>query len=140
MMFDATIDMMKEYCERNGIDFETLKDSDIECEYDRRKVVQWYQYLLQVKMQRALMAQKDEAELELEPYDSLGNAKLLMVSMERNIGAWGYIYQKFQEDEDEILAILICLQKLGKKVEQLFPDARIFIRPGLDDPVEKKTT
>ena len=34
--------------------------------------------------------------------------------------------KKFQEDEDEILAILICLQKLGKKVEQLFPDARTF--------------
>ena len=83
------------------------------------------------------MAQKDEAELELEPYDSLGNAKLLMVSIERNIGAWGYIYQKFKEDEDEILAILICLQKLGKKVEQLFPDARAFIRPGLDELLEK---
>ena len=190
MMFDATIDMMKEYCEKNDIDFETLKDSDIECEYDRRKyqisnedsvalakqygnlvkrwldslnsknpvgmevrlqdsvlsdcleVVQWYQYLLQVKMQRALSAQKDEAELELEPYDSLGTAKLLLVSIERNIGSWGYIYQKFPDDEDEILAILICLQKLGKKVEQLFPDARTFIRPGLDEPsktIQKET-
>jgi hypothetical protein len=133
MMFDATIDMMKEYCEKNDIDFESLKDSDIECEYERKKVIQWYQYLLQVKMQRALMAQKDETELELNPYDSLGNAKLLLVSIERNIGAWGYLYQKFREDEDEILDILVCLQNLGKKLEQLFPDARTFIRPGLDE-------
>jgi hypothetical protein len=183
LMFDATIDMMKEYCKKNDIDFETLKDSDIECEYDRRKyqirnddsvalakhygnqvkqwlsslesknpvgmevrlqdtvlsdcleVVQWYQYVLQVKLQRALMAQKDEAEDCLDPYDSLGNAKLLLVSIERNIGAWGYLYQKFREDEDEILEILICLQKLGKQIEHLFPDARAFIRPGLDEPV-----
>ena len=38
-------------------------------------------------MKRAIMAQKDEAELELDIYDSLGNAKLLLVPIERNIGA-----------------------------------------------------
>jgi len=183
MMFEATIDMIKEHCEKSGIDFESLKESDFEGEYERDnyllrnddgvalarqyanlvkewldslksknsfgmevrlqdtvlsdcfEVVQWYQYLLQVKMQRAVIAQKDELELELNPYDSIGNAKLLLVSIERNIGAWGYIYQKFNEDEDEILTILICLQKLGKKVEQLFPEARSFIRPGLDEPI-----
>jgi hypothetical protein len=70
----------------------------------------------------------------------LGNAKLLLVSIERNIGAWGYIYQKFREDEDEILDILICLQNLGKKIEQIFPDAQTFIRPGLDElPIIKDT-
>jgi hypothetical protein len=181
MMLDVTIDMIKEYSEKYDIDFESLKDSDFECEYERKKnlirsddgvilakqygnqvkkwlellksknsvgmevrlqdtmlsdcleVIQWYQYLLQVKMGRALMAQKDEAEEQLEPYDSLGNAKLLLVSIERNISAWGYVYQKFQEDEDEILDILINLQSLSKKIEQIFPDARTFIRPGLDE-------
>jgi hypothetical protein len=101
---------------------------------DCLEVIQWYQYLLQVKMGRALMAQKDETEEHLNPYDSLGNAKLLLVSIERNIAAWGYVYQKFQDDQDEILDILICLQGLGKKIEQGFPDARTFIRPGLDEP------
>jgi hypothetical protein len=181
MMFDATIDIIKEYCKKNDIDFETLKDSDFEGEYDRKKyqirnddnvalakqygnrvkqwldslksknpvemeirlqdamlsdcleVIQWYQYLLQVKMQRALMAQKDEEEMQSDPYDSLGNAKLLLVSIERNIGAWGYLYQKFREDEDEILDMLIFLQSLCKKIEQIFPDARTFIRSGLDE-------
>ena len=54
------------------------------------------------------------------------------VSIERNIGAWGYLYQKFKEDEDEILDILVCLQRLNKRIEQAFPEARAFIRPGLD--------
>jgi len=96
-------------------------------------VIQWYQYMLEVKMVRALMSQKDEEDEQSDPYDSLGNAKLLLVSIERNIGAWGYMYQKFKEDEDEILDMLVNLQRLSKKVEHSFPDARAFIRPGLDD-------
>ena len=34
--------------------------------------------------------------------------------------------------EDEILDILVCLQRLNKRIEQAFPEARAFIRPGLD--------
>jgi len=181
IVFEATMDMIKEYSEKSGIDFESLKDLDFECEYDREKyrirndvgvslvkeygkmvkhwldllpekdavgmeirlqdsmlsdcleVIQWYQYLLEVKLARALMSQKDEYEEQLNPYDSLGNAKLLLVSIERNIGAWGYVYQKFKEDQDDILDILVCLQRLGKEIERVFPEARIFIRTGLDE-------
>ena len=181
VIFETTMDMLKEYSEKRGIDFESLKKSDFDCEYNQKKylvrndagvslakkyrkqvehwldslknkdslgveirlqdemlsdcmeVIQWYQYLLEVKFARALMSQKNEEEEQLDPYDSLGNAKLLLVSIERNIGAWGYIYQKFKDDEDEILDILVCLQSLHKKIEQMFPEAQAFIRPGLDE-------
>ena len=180
MVFEATMDMLKEYSEKHGIDFESLKDSNFESEYDWEKyrirndagialakqygkrvkhwldslkekdsfgmevrlqdtllsdcleVIQWYQYTFEVKLARALMSQKEEEEEQLNPYDSLGTAKLLLVSIERNIGAWGYLYQKFKEDEDEILDILVCLQSLRKGIEQAFPEAWAFIRPGLD--------
>jgi hypothetical protein len=56
-----------------------------------------------------------------------------LVSIERNIGAWGYLYQKFREDEDEILDILVLLQKITGQAEVVFPSARGFIRPGLDE-------
>jgi hypothetical protein len=78
-------------------------------------VIQWYQYLIEVKFIRVLMSQKEEKEEQQNPYDSLGNAKLLLVSIERNIGAWGYLYQQFREDEDEILDILVILQKIASK-------------------------
>ena len=181
MIFESTMNMLKECAEKRGIDFESLKDSDFECEYEREKyrvrndtgialakqygkmvkhwldslknresvgmeirlqnpmladcleVIQWYQYVFEVKLARALMAKNEEEEGQFEPYDSLGNAKLLLISIERNIGAWGYMYQIFKDDEDEILAILVCLQKLNKKVEQIFPEAHAFIRVGLDD-------
>ena len=182
MVFEATMDMLKEWCENEKIDFEDFEDdSDFENEYESKhrqfsndegitlakqyreqtklwlnslekkdafgmeirlqdmmlsdclEVIQWYYYLFEVKLMRALMSQKDEEEEDSDPSDSLGNAKLLLVSIERNIGAWGYIYQKFKEDEDEILDILVCLQRLCKQIEHTFPKARDFIRPGLDE-------
>jgi len=179
-VFEDTMDMLKEYSEKNGLDFESLQDSDFEDKYNRERdivrndagvtlarqygmqvkhwldsperkdalgmefrlqdtmladcleVVQWYQYLFEVKLARALISQRNEEELEINPYDSIGNAKLLLVSIERNIGAWGYLYQKFKENEDEILNILVCLQRLKKKIEETFPDVHTFVRPGLD--------
>jgi len=185
MVFEATVEMLKEYSQKMGIDIDSLNDSDYVNDYEVQKylvrnddglalakqyrkqvgdwlnvlnekdplgtearlqdemladcleVIQWYQYLLEVKMARALMSQKDEEANLLNPYDSLGNAKLLLVAIERNIGAWGYVYQKFREDEDEILDILICLQRLNKYIEHIFPEAKAFIRPGLDCYVKK---
>ena len=103
---------------------------------DSFETIIWYQHLFEAKLRSALFSQKEEEKSESKPHDSLGNAKLLLVSVERNINAWSYMYQKFPEDEDEILDILVCLQILGKKVEQMFPDARAFIRPGLDEPLQ----
>ena len=97
------------------------------------EVIKWYQYLFEVKLSRALMSQRDEEEEHLDPYDSIGNAKLLLVSIKRNIGAWGYVLEKFKVDEDEILDILVSLQKLHTIIEQKFPNAYAFIRPGLDE-------
>jgi len=181
MIFEATMDMLKEQSVKLGLDFNSLKKSDIADDYDRKKyeikdndglrlakqygkqvkywldslkkkeplsleirlqdtmlsecleVIEWYHYQLEVKLARALMSQKDEEEEHVDAYDSLGNAKLLLVSIERNIGAWGCVYQKFPEDEDVILDILVGLQKLNRQVEFLFPNAKSFIRPGLDE-------
>jgi hypothetical protein len=181
MIFDATMDMLKEYAQENNIDFESLKESDIKNENDRGRylvrddfgvslakqygkqvkqwldslnekepfgmeirlqdtmtadcleVVRWYHYLLEVKLVRALMSKKNEEDERVEAYDSLGNAKLLLVSIERNLAAWGYLFQKFRDDEDEILDILICLQNLNREIEKIFPDAKHFIRTGLDE-------
>jgi hypothetical protein len=180
MIYEATMDILKEQATRFGLDFDSLRKSDFADDYDRKKyeirddkgillarqygkqvkhwldsleqkdpfsmeirmqdpmlsdcleVIQWYQYLLEVKLMRALISQKDEVQEQEKACDSLGNAKLVLISIERNIGAWGYVYQKFREHEDEILDILVCLQQLSKIVEQNFFDVRTFIRPGLD--------
>jgi len=100
---------------------------------DSLDIIFWYEGMFEIKLERALISKNDEDEEHSNPYDSLGTAKLLLVSIERSINAWSYVYQKFQEDEDDILQILISLQKISKKIEQVFPEARAFIRPGLDE-------
>jgi len=92
-------------------------------------IIIWYHYFFHGKLRRALMSKDDEAERE----DALGTAKLLLVSIERNIAAWMHIYQVFSEDEDDILSILVQLKKLAGYIELEFPDAKNFIRPGLDE-------
>jgi len=100
---------------------------------DSLEVIQWYQSLFGVKMERALMSQKEEETGDYDIPDSIGNAKLLLVSIERNINAWAYLYEKFREDEDDILKILSGLQRLYHQIEQTFPNAKSFIRNGLDE-------
>lgn len=99
---------------------------------DYMDVIFWYEAMLEIKMERALISKQEEEEESINPYDSLGNAKLLLVSIGRSIEAWSYLYEKFKNDEDLILDILINLKNLSNKIEQIFPEARAFIRPGLD--------
>jgi hypothetical protein len=181
MLFDITMDLLKEHAEEMGLDFHALQETDIESDLEKKKyairnddgllfakqygkqvkkwldslsgkepfgmeirlqdpmmmdcleVIQWFQHFFEVKIARALISQKEEEEEHLNAYDSLGNAKVVLVSLERNIGAWGFMLQKFKEDEDTVLEILVGLQKLCRQVEQTFPEARNFIRPGLDE-------
>jgi len=45
---------------------------------------------------------------------------------------WGEMRTGFLAYESEILDILMHLERLRRKAEKVFPDARAFIRPGFD--------
>ncbi|MBM3162978.1 MAG: hypothetical protein FJZ79_06625 [Chlorobi bacterium] len=62
-----------------------------------------------------------------------GTAKTVLIAVDRSIAAWGLVYRQYPEHEDRVLAILLHLDRLRKSVEALFPGARRFRRPGLDD-------
>ena len=59
---------------------------------------------------------------------------IALISIDRSIAAWGVMLRGFQTKEDEILEILVLLEKMRKNVEKKFPDARSFVRPGFDEP------
>jgi len=65
--------------------------------------------------------------------DSDGSAKVALIGIDRSIAAWGKLLSYFPEQEDELLDILVHLEKLRRTTENEFPDARAFIRPGFDD-------
>lgn len=113
--------------------YPTLKNKNSLKFTDSVEVVRWYQYQIYVKFMRAIQG-KDEDMFETEfPKDSDGSAKVALIGIDRSISAWGNIFMS-KDDKDEIvfnmLQLLVSLQHL---VENEFPNARDFIRPGFDD-------
>ncbi len=107
---------------------------------DATEIIRWYQHQIYVKLMRAFQGKEDEAEdpeLWKEfPKDSDGSAKVSLIGIDRSISAWDRLRSHFPERESELLNILRHLDRLRKKVEKEFPEARSFVRPGLDNPEE----
>jgi hypothetical protein len=121
---------------------------------DACDVIRWYQLQIAVKYSGALSSdgQRDlrkkgtgpicakhpsgrSGKLDLSPFsaDSLGSAKVALLAIDRSLAAWAILRQAFPDHADEILDILVDLDRLRRAGESRFPDARAFIRPGLDD-------
>ncbi len=102
---------------------------------DACDVIRWYQHQIAVKFSRALSSDGRRELLDDEPMriDSLGSAKVALLGIDRSLAAWAILRQAFPEHADEILDILVDLDRLRRAGEIRFPDARAFIRPGLDE-------
>jgi hypothetical protein len=66
------------------------------------------------------------------PKDSDGSAKIALIAIDRSIAAWGQMRQHLPQREDNILDILVHLDRLRRKTETVFPNAKAFVRPGFD--------
>ena len=102
---------------------------------DSVDVIRWYQYFIYVKLVRAVRGTFQETSQVLDefPKDSDGSAKVALIAIDRSIAAWGRIRRHFPKREDDILDILVHLDRLRRKTEKIFPDAGAFVRPGFDD-------
>jgi hypothetical protein len=104
---------------------------------DAVEVIRWYQPQIYVKLMRALTSRKDERE-ELDegmPRDSDGSAKVALLGIDRSLVAWTRMRQHFPKQADNILDILVDLERLRRLTEKTFPNARAFKRPGFDENV-----
>ncbi len=101
---------------------------------DAVDVIRWYQHFIYVKLLRAIRGSIEETSQDLDefPKDSDGSAKIALIAMDRSIAAWGQMLEYFPQNEDDILNILVHLDRLRRKVEVVRPDARAFVRPGFD--------
>jgi hypothetical protein len=97
-------------------------------------------FLVTVKLQRALDGRDrhghDGAE-EDHPIqnDWNGSAKVALICLERSETAWRIIAHATGQETPA--AIADQLRDLRREVEQTFPHARAFIRPGFDEPGER---
>ncbi|MGA2798237.1 MAG: hypothetical protein ABSE63_11700 [Thermoguttaceae bacterium] len=101
---------------------------------DACDVIRWYQFQIAVKFSRALTSdgQRELLDEEAMQADSLGSAKVALLAIDRSVAAWAILRGAFPEHADAILDILVNLDRLRRAGESRFPDARPFIRPGLD--------
>ena len=98
---------------------------------DAREVIQWYQYQIAVKTIRALSGRNEELETD-SCKDSDGSAKVALVGIDRSIAAWRMMQLSLPEREESIVPLILQLDRLRRRLENSFPEARDFMRPGFD--------
>ena len=99
------------------------------------EVIRWYQYFIAAKIVRAIrgkMEEEEEGRDEEFPSDADGSAKIALIAMDRSIGAWALISRHFKLYAESVLEIISFLGLVRQAVEETFPKARSFIRPGFD--------
>jgi hypothetical protein len=118
-----------------GDKFLSLPPEDTVTVIDAMGVIRWYQHQIYVKLKRALHSAQDEHFEILNDFskDSDGSTKVALIGMDRSISAWGKILKYFSEQKKNIIGIITYLERLRKRTENEFPDARAFVRPGFDD-------
>jgi hypothetical protein len=96
------------------------------------EVVVWYHALIAVKIYRALasaaMSRRGKPGLA---DDAHGSAKVALIGIDRSRKALRQLQGKLHDARIERL--IARLERLGADVERRFPDARAFVRPGLDE-------
>jgi hypothetical protein len=99
------------------------------------EVIRWYQYFIAAKVMRAIRGKKEEEEEEGcddFPTDADGSAKIALIAIDRSIGAWAVIPRYSRLHAESLSEIISLLDLLGQAVEETFPRARSFIRPGFE--------
>jgi hypothetical protein len=67
------------------------------------------------------------------PSDSDGSAKIALIAIDRSIAAWAMIQHYMVDCGQEVIDTITFLDGLRQAVEETFPNARSFIRPGFDE-------
>ena len=98
------------------------------------EVVMWYHIQIWIKLQRALSGYFEEIE---DPYlfedfpikDHDGSALVVLMGVDRSIGAWNKIYKELPSERESIKPMIRMLLWLRPEVEKMFPKARSFEWP-----------
>jgi hypothetical protein len=103
---------------------------------DAVEIIRWYQFFISVKLKRACDRAADEAiDDDGFPKDSDGSAKIALIGIDRSIAAWKILVTQLTAEKRKIISLIELLENLKNRVENRFPHARSFKRPGFDDPI-----
>ena len=99
------------------------------------EVIRWYQYFICAKVMRAVRGSLEDEEEGYDefPSDSDGSAKIALIAIDRSIAAWAVIQCYITDSDKGVVDGIAFLDSLRQAVEETFPRARSFIRPGFDE-------
>ena len=99
------------------------------------EVIRWYQLQIATKIVRGLISLDDEPEDDEDDFDcdSNGSIKVALLGIQRSIGAWRVLQIARLDLVEAINPILLTLETLRCDLEQAYPKAMDFIRPGFDE-------
>ena len=99
------------------------------------EIIFWYHHFIYVKLMRAVRGTLGNTAEILEdfPKDSDGSAKVALIAIDRSMAAWGCVTDIFPSHRQQIFSIIQHLDGLRRRVENVFPEARNFVRPGFDE-------
>ncbi|MDD2456223.1 MAG: hypothetical protein PHG71_08355 [Kiritimatiellae bacterium] len=99
-------------------------------------IVSWYHTLLPAKARRMIsgLLELPRQTAWNDGSDVFGTGKLMLVSIDRSLSAWTQLISVLPNQETEILSFMIRLDHLRRGIERAVPQARAFVRPGLDEP------
>ena len=104
---------------------------------DMIEILYRYQFFIAAKVHRAFHGildfdgDDDPDELSDPQSDANGSAKVALIAVERSILAWTYLLSP--NNAADIRPIIELLETVKSKMEQKFPNARDFVRPGFDE-------
>lgn len=101
---------------------------------DPRAVIAWYHTLIPAKIHRALTGLPGDLEAGEERPDSDGSAKVALLGIDRSDAAWREAVERGWAAPADARLLLGDLAWLRGRLEQVFPRARSFVRPGFDEP------
>ncbi|HKE87599.1 MAG TPA: hypothetical protein VKB50_27765 [Vicinamibacterales bacterium] len=103
--------------------------------HDPCAVICWFHMQIMIKVHRAVHALVEEIEDNRDaPRDSDGSAKVALLGIDRSHAAWLDLVERGVITRVEVEPFIADLVWLGESLERVFPKARAFVRPGLDEP------
>jgi hypothetical protein len=115
---------------------ESLSDTDKQDANDGIAIVMRYQLQLYLKLSRAYYSrgrEQEERTEKSEVIESDGTVKVALMLINRSLVAWDDLQRYFPEQTSEIDEILFLLARMKSHLEEEFPQALGFIRPGFDE-------
>jgi hypothetical protein len=97
------------------------------------KVLSYYNFFIHMKLTRAISGYYELQDFDDAEYDMNGSAKVALIGIDRMLEAIKLLRRYMKTERGQLEGFRKQLEKMRFETEELFPEARSFVRPGLDE-------